>query len=162
MHGAQGVTISQQRPAECTALWLQFGHPEWGGGGCHKGKARVPVGMSGCAHWFEISGSLCLRHLSQATGGMYLWRVRVGEVSLCSQVLLLLLGVPRGGGGGVKGCMSRRPHVAHAQTQACTSRSCATLQPGFEASTDRKTGPVPLRRTGRTAGQVCRLVLPLV
>ena len=71
---------------------LQLFKNEGGGGG------GLPYASwrstSRCAHWFEFSGGICLHRLSQAAGGKYVWRVRVGPSFLCSRVLCLPLGVP--------------------------------------------------------------------
>ena len=61
--------------------------PRGGGGGGDKGSVSVPVGTSGCTHWFEFSGGSCLHCVSQVTGGTIFF---LGEWGNC----LLPLGAP--------------------------------------------------------------------
>ena len=63
-------------------------------GVCRRGGGSVPIGTAGCTQWCDLSRGNSSRGLSQAPGDMYLHRVRVGPLSLCSQVLLLPLGDP--------------------------------------------------------------------
>ena len=55
-------------------------------GGCHNGRASVPVGTSGCTHRFEFRFELTGK--SPSAVEKYCWMVTV-----CSQVLLLPLGI---------------------------------------------------------------------
>ena len=72
---------------------------------------RVPVGTSMRTHRFALSEINCLHGLSQATGKDHFYEVGVVWLFLCSQVLLLPLGVPPlpapGGGGGGKDQIKR-------------------------------------------------------
>ena len=53
----------------------------------------MPVGTSGCTHRFEVLEINCFHCLLQATRKGYIYEVRVGLLSICSQLLPLPLAV---------------------------------------------------------------------
>ena len=76
-----------------------IGHWSWVSGfparreDCHEDRVSVPVGISGCTHWFEFLKMNCLPCLTQASGQKFFYEVRVGQLSFCS-LLFLPPGVP--------------------------------------------------------------------
>ena len=75
-----------------------FGRPTLGEGGCHKRRVSVPFGTSG-GLYAPVSGdtsflqTICIACAKTLRNSVF-WEVRVGQPLLCSQVLLLPLGVP--------------------------------------------------------------------
>ena len=59
--------------------------------GCQTGEVSVPVGTSGCTHWFGLSGGDYLHFLSQTSGEKCILQGRGGLLSLWEQKLLLPL-----------------------------------------------------------------------